>query len=144
QMIPYSGNSTQAIADVYAGRIPIMVEGYTGLAPAFQSGSLVPLAVGTPRRLSSDPGLPTIAETIPDLIVSGWNAVLAPNGTPEPIVAKAAECLRAALEMPDVREPLALHGSFVRPMPPDEVTTFIHDQQILWKPAIERIADLLK
>jgi tripartite-type tricarboxylate transporter receptor subunit TctC len=144
QMIPYSGNSTQMIADVYAGRIPIIVEGYTGLAPAFESGNLVPLAVGTPRRLASDPGLPTIAETIPDLIVSGWNAVLAPNGTPEPIIAKAGEALRAALEMADVRQTLAARGSFVRPMTPDEVTTFIHDQQILWKPAVERTAGLIK
>ncbi len=38
QMVPYSGNSAQAIADVYAGRIPIMIDGYTGLVPAFQAG----------------------------------------------------------------------------------------------------------
>src|SRR6266700_2623592 len=140
QMIPYSGNSTQAIADVYAGRIPIMLEGYTGLEPAFQSGNLVPLAVGTARRLPSVPDLPTIAETVPDLIATGWNVVLTPNGTPEPIIAKASEALRAALEMADVRELLAVRGSFARPMSPNEVIAFIRDQQILWKPAIERIA----
>jgi len=65
---------------------------------------------------------------------------LAPTGTPEPIIAKAGEALRAALEMPDVREPLAVRGSFARPMAPDEVMAFIRDQQILWKPALERIA----
>ncbi len=140
QMIPYSGNSTQAIADVYAGRIPIMLEGYTGLVPAFQSGTLVPLAVGAARRLPSVPDLPTIAETVPDLIATGWNVVLTPNGTPEPIIAKASEALRAALEMADVRELLAVRGSFARPMSPNEVIAFIRDQQILWKPAIERIA----
>jgi tripartite-type tricarboxylate transporter receptor subunit TctC len=78
--------------------------------------------------------LPTIAETVPDLIASGWQAVLAPNGTSEPIIAKASEALRAALEMADVREPLADRGAFVRPMSPDEM---IRDQQVLWKPAIE-------
>ena len=140
QMVPYSGNSAQAITDVYAGRIPIMIEGYT----AFQSGNLVPLAVGAARRLPSVPDLPTIAETVPDLIASSWLAVLAPNGTPEPIIAKASEALRAALEMADVREPLAARGSFARPMSPDEVTAFIRDQQILWKPAIEQIAQEMK
>jgi tripartite-type tricarboxylate transporter receptor subunit TctC len=70
--------------------------------------------------------------------------VLAPNGTPEPIIAKASEALRAALEMADVSEPLAARGSFVRPMSPDEVTAFIRDQQELWKPAIKRIADEMK
>jgi tripartite-type tricarboxylate transporter receptor subunit TctC len=66
--------------------------------------------------------------------------VLAPNGTPEPIIAKASEALHAALEMADVREPLAARGSYTHPMSPDELTAFIHEQQILWKPAIEQIA----
>jgi tripartite-type tricarboxylate transporter receptor subunit TctC len=81
EMVPYSGNSPQAITDVYAGRIPIIIDGYTGLVPAFQSGNLVPLAVGAARRLPSAPDLPTIAETIPDLTASSWLAVLAPNGS---------------------------------------------------------------
>jgi tripartite-type tricarboxylate transporter receptor subunit TctC len=144
QVVPYSGNSAQAITDVYAGRIPIMIDGYTGLVPAFQSGTLVPLAVGAARRLPNVPDLPTIAETAPDLIASSWMAVLAPNGTPEPTIAKASETLRAALEMADVREPLAVRGSFVHPMSPDELTAFIRDQQLLWKPAIEQIAQKTK
>jgi tripartite-type tricarboxylate transporter receptor subunit TctC len=144
QMVPYSGNSAQAITDVYAGRIPIMIDGYTGLVPAFQSGTLVPLAVGAARRLPSAPDLPTIGETVPDLIAASWLAVLAPNGTPEPIIAKASGALRAALEMADVKEPLAARGSFARPMSPDELTAFIRNQQRLWKPAIEQIAQMKK
>ena len=99
-----------------------MIEGYT----AFQSGNLVLLAVGVTRRLPSAPDLPTIAETVPGLI-SCWLAMLAPNGAPEPIIAKASEALRATLEMADVREPLAARGSFARPMSPDEVTAFIRN-----------------
>ena len=144
QMVPYSANSAQAIIDVHAGRVPIMIEGFTGLMPAFQSGNLVPLAIGAARRLPSVPDLPTIAETVPDLIASSWLAVVAPNGTPEPIIAKASEALRAALEMADVKEPLAARGSFTRPMSPDEVTAFIRDQQVLWQPVIERIAQQMK
>src|SRR6516165_2592004 len=144
QMVPYSANSAQAISDVHAGRIPIMIDGFTGLVPAFQSGNLVPLAIGAARRLPSVPDLPTIAETVPNLIASSWLAVLAPNGTPEPIIAKASEALRAALEMADVKQPLAARGSFTRPMSPDEVTAFIRDQQVLWQPVIERIAQQMK
>jgi tripartite-type tricarboxylate transporter receptor subunit TctC len=144
QMVPYSGNSAQAITDVYAGRIPIIIDGYTGLVPAFQAGTLVPLAVGATQRLPSVPDLPTIAETVPDLIASSWMAVLAPNDTPQPIIVRASEALRAALEMPDVREPLAARGSFARPMSPDQLTAFIRDQQTLWKPAIEQIAQQTK
>jgi tripartite-type tricarboxylate transporter receptor subunit TctC len=143
QMVPY-GNFGQAMTDVYAGRIPIMIDGYTGLVPAFQAGNLVPLAVGAARRLPNAPDLPTIGETVPDLIAASWLAVLAPNGTPEPIIAKASEALRAALEMAEVRETLAARGSFARPMSSDELTVFIRDQQVLWKPAIERIAQEMK
>jgi tripartite-type tricarboxylate transporter receptor subunit TctC len=74
QMVPYSANSAQAITDVHAGRIPIMIEGFTGLVPAFQAGNLVPLGIGAARRLPSVPDLPTIAETVPDLIASSWLA----------------------------------------------------------------------
>lgn len=144
QMVPYTGNSAQALADVYAGRIPIMIEGYTGLAPAFQSGNLKALAVGASNRLPGAPDLPTISETVPGMIASGWQAVLAPNGTPEPLIKAASEGLRAALNMAQVKDRLAARGSFVRPMSPEEVTAFIRDQQTLWKPAIERLADQMK
>src|SRR5215510_10761533 len=136
------GEFSYAVTGV--GRLPIMIEGFTGLVPAFQSGNLVPLAIGAARRLPSVPDLPTIAETVPDLIASSWLAVLAPNGTPEPIIAKASEALRVALEMADVKEPLAARGSFTRPMSPDEMTAFIRDQQVLWQPVIERIAQQMK
>jgi tripartite-type tricarboxylate transporter receptor subunit TctC len=144
QMVPYTGNSAQAVADVYAGRIPIMIEGYTGLAPAIQSGQLVALAIGAAKRLPSVPDLPTISEAVPGLIASGWQAVLAPNGTPEPIIAKASEALRVALDMASVKDLLATRGSFARPMSPAEVTAFIREQQELWKPAIERLAEQMK
>lgn len=144
QMVPYGGSSAQAIADVYAGRIPIIIDGYTALVPAFQSGELVPLAVGAARRLPNAPELPTIGEAVPGVIASSWLAVLAPTGTAEPVIAKASEALRAALEMPGVREPLAARGSFAHPMSPDELTAFIRKQQILWKPAIEQIAQKMQ
>ena len=144
QMVPYTGNSAQAVADVYAGRIPIMIEGYTGLAPAIQSGQLVALAIGAANRLPSVPDLPTISEAVPGLIASGWQAVLAPNGTPEQIIAKASEALRIALDLASVKDLLAARGSFARPMSPAEVTAFIREQQELWKPAIERLAEQMK
>ena len=144
QMVPYTGTSAQAVADVYAGRIPIMIEGYTGLAPAIQSGQLVALAIGAAKRLPSVPDLPTISEAVPGLIASGWQAVLAPNGTPEQIIAKASEALRIALDLASVKDLLAARGSFARPMSPAEVTAFIREQQELWKPAIERLAEQMK
>jgi tripartite-type tricarboxylate transporter receptor subunit TctC len=144
QMVPYSGGSAQAFTDVIAGRIPIVMEGYTGMAGAFQSGAIQPLAVASPNRLPNAPNVPTVAETLPGFVASGWQAVLAPNGTPEAVIKKASETLRASLTTPEVRDKLAARGSFVRAMTPAEVTAFIRAQQEQWKPAIERIAEQTK
>ena len=144
QMVPYSGGSAQAFTDVVAGRIPIVIEGYTGMAELFKAGTIKPLAIAAPKRIPAAPDLPTVAETIPGLVASGWQAVLTPNGTPEATIKVASEALRAALNMPEVRDTLASRGSFVRAMTPEELMQFIRDQQAQWKPAIERIADLTK
>jgi tripartite-type tricarboxylate transporter receptor subunit TctC len=144
QMVPYSGGSAQAFTDVMGGRIPIVMEGYTGMAGAFQSGAILPLAVASPTRLPNAPNVPAVAETLPGFVASGWQAVLAPNGTPEAVIKKASETLRASLMMPEVRDKLAARGSFVRAMTPAEVTAFIRAQQEQWKPAIARIAEQSK
>lgn len=140
QMVPYTGGSAQATTDALGGRIGMVIEAYTGLVGAFQSGHLKPLAIAAAERLPSAPNIPTVAETIPGFIATGWQAVVAPKGTPESIINKASADLRAVLLKADVKEKLATRGSFVRPMTPAEVLKFINDQQALWKPAIERIA----
>ncbi len=139
QMVPYTGGSVQAFTDVIAGRIPIVMEGYTGMSGAFQSGTIMPLAVASPKRLPEAPDLPTVAETLPGVVASGWQAVVAPVGTPTPVIEKASQALRVALEMKDVQEKLASRGSYARVLTPAETEAFIRDQQQQWKPALERI-----
>lgn len=139
QMVPYSGGSAQAFTDVIAGRIPVVIEGYTGLSGAFQSGGILPLAVASPKRL---PGidLPTVAETLPGVVASGWQAVVAPLGTPQDAIAKAGQALRESLESAEVRDKLAARGSYARPLSAAETEAAIRDQQEQWKPALERVA----
>jgi tripartite-type tricarboxylate transporter receptor subunit TctC len=144
QMVPYSGGSAQAIGDVMSGRIPVIIEGYTGLAGAFQSGALKALAIASAQRLPGLPDLPTVAETLPGFIASGWQAVVAPRGTPEAIVNKVSEDLRMVLNAPEYRDKLATRGSYARAMSPAEVTAFVHDQQRMWQPALERMASVAK
>jgi tripartite-type tricarboxylate transporter receptor subunit TctC len=144
QMVPYSGGSAQAFADVVAGRIPVVIEGYTGLSPHFESGQIKALAVASPKRLPNAPNVPTVAETLPGLIASGWQAVLAPLATPEPVVRKASDALRASLESAEVKDKLAARGSFARPLTPAETTALIREQQEQWKPALDRVAEQTK
>ena len=140
QMVPYTGGSAQALSDIIGGRISMTIEGYTGLAGAYTSGTLKALAVGSAQRLPSVPEVPTIAETLPGLVASGWQAIVAPRGTPESIINKVSGDLRTVLTTPEVKDKLAARGSYARPMSPAEVTAFIRDQQQLWKPALLSIA----
>jgi tripartite-type tricarboxylate transporter receptor subunit TctC len=144
QMVPYTGGSAQALSDIMAGRISMVIEGYTGLAGAFQAGSLKPIAVASAERLPGLPDLPTMAETLPGFVATGWQVVVAPRGTPEGIVRKVSADLRAVLMKPDVKEKLAARGSYARPMSPTEVLAFVRDQQQMWKPALDRIAEQAK
>jgi tripartite-type tricarboxylate transporter receptor subunit TctC len=140
QMVPYTGGSAQALTDVLGDRIAMIIDGYTGLSSAFQSGQLKPLAVASAQRLPDAPNLPTVAETIPGFIATGWQVVVAPKGTSDAVINKASADLRAVLVKPEIKDKLAARGSFVRPMTPQEVLKYINDQQTLWKPALERVA----
>ena len=142
-MVPYSGGSTQAYTDVIAGRIPIVMEGYATMSGAVQSGAVTAIAIASPDRL---PGIdvPTVGETLPGFVASGWQAVVAPLGTPQAIIDKAAAALRAALENREVRDKIAARGSYARVRTPTETVAFIRAQQEQWKPALERVAQQME
>ena len=74
QMVPYTGGSAQSLADVTAGRVTLVIEGYAGLAGAYESGQLKALAVASEKRLPHLPDLPTVAETLPGLSPSAGSA----------------------------------------------------------------------
>jgi tripartite-type tricarboxylate transporter receptor subunit TctC len=140
QMVPYAGGPSQALSDLIAGRVAIVLDGYSGLAAGWQSGSLKGIAVATTERLPEFPDLPTVAETLPGFFAGGWNVLLAPIGTPEAIVRKVGADLRTALEDKEVKSKLAGLGAYVRPMSPQELTAFINEQQKIWKPVAEAVA----
>jgi tripartite-type tricarboxylate transporter receptor subunit TctC len=139
-LVPYSGGPSHALNDIIGGRIPVIIEGYSGLAGAIQAGSLKALAVGSVRRLPDFPDLPTVAETIPGFNAVGWQVLVAPLGTPEAVVRKASEDLRKVVTDPEVKAQLARRGSYPRPMSPAEVAAFIQGEQQQWWPLLQQLA----
>jgi tripartite-type tricarboxylate transporter receptor subunit TctC len=140
QMVPYTGGSAQSLADVTAGRVSLVIEGYAGLAGAYESGQLKALAVASEKRLPHLPNLPTVAETLPGFVAVGWQCVVAPVGTPDAIVRKISDDLRAALTKPEIKDKLAARGAYVHPSTPTEALAFVRSQQELWEPALEHVA----
>jgi tripartite-type tricarboxylate transporter receptor subunit TctC len=66
--------------------------------------------------------------------------VVAPVGTPDAIVRKISDDLRAVLTKPEIKAKLAARGAYVHPATPTEAQEFVRGQQELWKPALEHIA----
>jgi tripartite-type tricarboxylate transporter receptor subunit TctC len=139
-MVPYSGGPAQAMSDLMSGRVQMLIEGGTALIGAMQSGKLNALAVGSDTRLAEFPDLPAAAETIPNFRSAGWLAMVAPAGTPEPIVQKVSSDLRMVLTNPEVRSKLAAVGSYARPLSPQDTVDFIQTEQRTWGPLLEELA----
>ena len=139
-IVPYNGGPAQAISDVVSGRVGFIIEGYSGIAGAVQSGSVKAIAVASEKRLAEFPDLPTVAETIPGFSATGWQVLVTPIGTPESIIQKASTDLRSVVTDPDLQKKIAARGSYTRAMSPAEVISFVVGEQRKWKPIMELIA----
>lgn len=140
QLVPYAGGPAQAMNDVMTGRVPLVLDGYAGLAPAIKGDLIKGLAATSLKRLPGFENLPTVAETVPDFFVGAWTILLAPLGTPPAIVRKVHDDMKIVLDDPEIRAKLAANGGFVRHMEPDEVTAFVQSEQKTWRPIMEQVA----
>ena len=138
--INYPGTPA-GLSDVMGGRVQVIMDGLPSLAGAVSGGQLKLLAVGSAKRLPNRPDVPTIAETLPAIPRAlGWFALMGPPGTPEPIARKISDDLREVLNDPAVKTRFEEIASYVNPMAPDDLRSYIRSEQALWKPVIEKIA----
>lgn len=144
QVVPYTGGPAAALSDVVGGRVPLIIEGYSGLAGAIQAHSLTALAVASAHRLPEFPDVPTVAETLPGFAAGGWQGIVAPLGTPAAAIQKVNAGLQKVLGEPAIADPLAQRGAFVSPMSPSEVNAFINAQQAQWRPVLEAFTASVK
>lgn len=138
--VPYTGGPSAALADVAAGRVGMIVEGYTGIMGAVNAGQVKLIATATAQRLPEFPELPTVAETIPGFSASGWVMLAAPLGTPAPVIAKVNADVGKILSDPDIRRKLAMTGNYTRVMTPDETQAFVTGQQAMWLSVLQTIS----
>jgi len=139
-MVPYTGGPAPALGDVIGGRVSMIIEGYSGIVAAVKSGSVKLIAVASAERLPQFPDLPTVAETIPDFSATGWQVMVAPLGTPAPIISKVSADLRKVVTDPDFKKRLGAIGSYSRAMSPEETLGFVAKEQETWLPVVQRIA----
>lgn len=138
--VPYTGGPAAALADVGAGRVSMIIEGYSGIVGAVKAGQVKLIAVASPERLPQFPDLPTVAETLPDFAALGWQVLVAPNGTPIPIVSKVSTVLSKVVSDPDFKQRLAKIGSYSRAMTPEQTLAFVDKQQQTWGPILQKVS----
>ena len=140
-LVPYTGGPSHAVSDVSQGRVDFIIEGYSGVAAAVKGGLAKVIAVWTSaQRLPDFPDLPTVAETLPGFAATGWQVMVAPNGTPEPILRKVSQDTAIVAESDAVKKNLAKLGSYSHAMTAAEALAWVHQQQETWRPVMERIA----
>jgi tripartite-type tricarboxylate transporter receptor subunit TctC len=139
-MVPYTGGTPAILNDIMGKRVGLVFEAYSGLAGAIIAGNVVPLAIASAARIPSEPNLPTVAETLPGFESVGWQALVAPVGTPDSIVRKVNADLVKAMSDPEIHKRLADLGRDDRSMSPAQVLAFIQGEQSKWAPIVQQIA----
>src|SRR4051812_42331599 len=125
--IPYSGNGPAGTA-VIAGQVEILFGSLPAVLPHAKSGRVRALAVGTPKRSPSLPDVPTVAESgYPGFDASLWLAIMAPAGTPAPVVERLNKEVIAAVSAKDTAELLDKNGAEPITSTPAELATMIKD-----------------
>ena len=137
QFINYQGTA-QALTDVIAGRVPIVVDSLSAFIGPAIGGQIRILAVGSMDRLKNMPELPAISETLPGFEATAWVALAAPPGTPPALAAKLAKDVDAVLDDKAVVARLEELGTYVKKMSPTELSSFIKVQRAKWSPVVQK------
>jgi tripartite-type tricarboxylate transporter receptor subunit TctC len=136
--VPYKGVNL-AMQDVMAGRIELVVIGLPAALPQIRNGRVRALAAISPHRLESLPDVPTAAEAgLANFDVTTWYGILAPAGTPRPIVDRLNRELVAVMNSADMKQKLAAQGTEVRTSTPDEFAAYIKEEIAKWGDVIRK------
>ena len=138
--IPYKGGG-QAIGDVVGGQVKLAVLGLAPAIPHIKGGKLRALGVTGKRRVAVLPDVPTIAESgLPEFETLQWYGVVAPAGTPAPVIAKLhAELLKASRSVVFVERLSAAGMDVATSAQPEDYARFIRTDMVKW-PAVVKAA----
>jgi tripartite-type tricarboxylate transporter receptor subunit TctC len=135
--VPYKGD-VPAMTDVMGGHVSFTFATAIAAAPHIASGRLRVLGSASKARPKSLSQYPTVAETgLKDFESTSWGGVLAPAGTPAPVVAMLHDQIVKVLAMPDVREKLEKMGVDIIASTPDEFTTYLKAEIGKWSAVVK-------
>lgn len=134
--VPYKG-STAGVADLVNGQIQLIFSGITGMIAHHKAKRVQGIAVTSAKRNQAVPDLPTVGETVPGYVSVSWSAILAPKGTPGPVVARLNRDLNRILQMPDVKARMDTIGLELVGGTPAQLREIIASDIAKWKRVVK-------
>jgi len=134
--VPYKG-AGPALSDLMGGQVQMLITGYSAAIGHVKAGRLRALAVTGAKRLTADPGLPTIGETVKGYEVTSWYGFLAPARTPGAVIARLHKAVAAVVRRPDVTERLVTLGIEPEGNTPQEFREQIKKEIATWSRVVK-------
>jgi len=134
--VPYKGSGPM-LQDLLAGQVQMTIDLLPPAMPHIRSGRLLALGVTSSMPLSELPKVPTIASVIPGFESEGWYALMAPAGTPRPIITRLSAEIDKILHRPEVVERLRQLGAEPVGGTPAELAAFIASETAKWREVVK-------
>lgn len=136
--VAYKGEAP-AITDLIGGQVDMIFGTAPALLAHVRGGKLRALAVGQARRAAAAPELPAMGELgYPGVAVTGWTGIVAPAGTPAPVIRRLHDEVVKILAQAEVRETLARAGAEPVGSTPEQFGEFIRNETAKWGAAVKR------
>jgi tripartite-type tricarboxylate transporter receptor subunit TctC len=136
--VPYKGLSP-ALTDLLSGQVQLMFSSTVAILPQVRAGRLRSLALTAAKRSPALPDVPTVAESgVAGYETASWYGVLAPAGTPQPIVDRLNREIVRIVQLPEVRERLAAEGAEPVGNSPEEFAAHIKRELARWAKVIRQ------
>jgi tripartite-type tricarboxylate transporter receptor subunit TctC len=135
--VAYKG-SPPMLTDLMAGRVSAAFDNVLSAAQLVKAGKLRAIAVSTLKRSSAMPEVPAVAESgLHGFEVAVWQGILAPAGTPKPIIDTLNAAIVAALKRPDMKERMAAYGADVIAGTPQEFAAYMKADLVKWAKVVK-------
>jgi len=135
--VPYRG-AAEAMTAVLANEAQVTLATSPSAVPHVRSGALRGLAVTSEARLQALPDVPTAAEAgVQDFVVLGWNGLVAPAGTPEPIIRRLNAAVVKVVADPQIRQTLANQGAEPWSSTPEEFSRYVTAERARWAEVVQ-------
>lgn len=135
--VPYKG-SAPAITDTIGGQTQVMFPSLFTAIPYVKAGKLRAIGVAGSKRSALMADLPTLAEQgVANVDVSQWYAIFAPAKTPKAVIDRLNKALNAVLNDKAVEKRLEDHGADVETSTPEQLRSFVQQEQLKWKKVVE-------